>query len=107
MKKVKSILEFDDGSIIDQAQRELKKVLENIADLNTSTKAREITIKLSLTPDAKRKHIGMKACVTSKLQPTQAIETSMQLSMNDKEIVATELTDGVDGQVDLFGQVHM
>lgn len=60
-KKVGSILEFDDGSILNQAQAELRKALENIADVNTSTKPREITIKLKLKPDDKRKHIEMEA----------------------------------------------
>lgn len=106
MKEVKSILEFDNGSILEKAQSELQKVLQNIADINTSTKAREITIKLTLTPDEKRKHIDMKANVTSKLQPTHAIATSMQMSMNDEGITAMELTACADGQMDIFGERH-
>lgn len=106
MKKVQNILEFDDGSILNQAQKELQKVLNNIADVNTNTKPREITIKLKLVPDDKRKHIEMQAVVTSKLQPCHPIATSMQISMNDKEVVATELSAYPDGQVDLFGEVH-
>lgn len=106
MKKVGSILEFDDGSILNQVQAELHKALENIADVNTSTKPREITVKLKLIPDDKRKHIEMIASVTSKLQPSHPIATSMQMSMTDKGIEAVELTAYPDGQVDLFGEVH-
>ena len=106
MKKVGSFLEFDDGSILNQAQAELRKALENIADVNTSTKPREITIKLKLKPDDKRKHIEMEATVTSKLQPSHPIATAMQMSMTDNGIEAVELSAYPDGQVDLFGEVH-
>lgn len=106
MKEVKSILEFDDGSILNQAQAELQKVLNNIADINTSTKPREITIKLTLKPDEKRKHIEMEAKVTSKVQPSHSIKTSMQLAIEDNSISAMELTPYADNQVDLFGEVH-
>lgn len=106
MKQVKSILEFDDGSILNQAQAELHKALENIADINTSTKPREITIKLKLIPDEKRRHIEMVASVTSKLQPSHAIATSMQMSMSENGIEAVELSAHPDGQVDIFGEIH-
>ena len=106
MKEVKSILEIDDGSIMKQVQAERKKVLNNIADVNTNTKPREISIKLTLKPDDKRKHIEMEAKVTSKIQPCHAIKTSMQLAIEDNSISAMELTPYADNQVDLFGEVH-
>lgn len=105
-KEVKSLLEFDDGNIQSQVNNELKKVLENIADINTSTKAREISIKLTLTPDEKRRHIAITAEVKSKMQPAHAIKTAMQINKQGDEIVAMELTAHADGQKDLFGTVH-
>lgn len=106
MKEVKSILEFDEGSILTQVQKELQVALHNIADINTDTKPREITIKLKLTPDDKRKHLEMTASVTSKLRPAHAIKTSMQMSITDTEVTAMELVPFADGQKDLFGEIH-
>jgi hypothetical protein len=103
MKQVKTILEFDEGSILEKANIELRKVLENIADKNTSTKARTITIKLLLTPDEKRRHVEMSANVTSTLQPLHAIKTSMGISIGEDGIEAVELTGIADGQKDIFG----
>lgn len=102
MKEVKSILDFDGGSIVDKVQHELKKVLENILDVDTDTKTRTITLKLSLTPDDKRKHITATATASTALRPSHPIKTAMTIMHNKEELVATELTGVADGQVDMF-----
>lgn len=106
-KQVRSILEFDQGSIMDKVQIEMRKVLDNIADINTSIKPREITVKMQFAPDEKRKHITQTTVVTSKLQPTHASKTSMVMSADREGLLAQELTGVADGQIDLFtGEVH-
>jgi hypothetical protein len=105
MKEVKSILEFDGGSIKQKLDYELAAVMDNIRDVNTDDKPRELTIKIKLKPDEKRRTVIMTSEVQKKLRHTRPTSTTMQLSMVDGEIVGTEVADFADGQIDLTGEV--
>ncbi len=105
MKEVKSILEFENGAIMEKVQHELETIIANIRDVNTDEKARVLTVKISLTPDDKRKIVSMKSEVTTKLRPVRANHTTVQLGMHDGVVTATEVTDELDGQVSIDGSI--
>lgn len=105
MKEVKSILDFENGAIMEKVQHELEAIIANIRDINTDEKARTLSIKLSLTPDEKRKIVSMKSEVTAKLRPVKANHTTVQLGMYNGVVTATEVTDEVDGQMALDGKI--
>ena len=49
-KYTRSILDINNGSIIRDLDRELAKVMVNLADVATDDKPREINLKLKFTP---------------------------------------------------------
>jgi hypothetical protein len=105
MKEVKSILEFENGAIMEKVQYALNTIMENIRDVNTDEKTRTLTVKISLTPDEKRKFVSMKSEVATKLRPVKPNNTIVQLSMADGVLTATEVTDEVDGQLAIDGTI--
>lgn len=68
-KYTRSILDINNGSIVRDLDRELAKVMVNLADVATDDKAREITLKLKFTPKNNKKEMDIKPTITSKLSP--------------------------------------
>ena len=56
-KYTRSILDINNGSIIRDLDRELAKVMVNLADVATDDKPREINLKLKFTPKNDKKEI--------------------------------------------------
>lgn len=105
MKEVQSILDFDSGAIRQKVDRELTSLMENIRDINTDNKPRELCIKIKLAPDEKRRTVVMTSEVTKKLRHTRPTSTTMQLALVDGVVVGTEVTDFLDGQIDIDGEI--
>lgn len=59
-KYTRSILDINNGSIIRDLDRELAKVMVNLADVATDDKPREINLKLKFTPKNDKKRNGYK-----------------------------------------------
>lgn len=106
MQEVKSILDFNGGSIVERVNYELAKVLENINDLNTDEKTREITVKITLAPVNQRQQINIKADVTKKIRPTTSIQMAMQVGNLNGENVGIELSAQLDNQINIDGVVE-
>lgn len=112
-KKVKrSILEACQGAILEVADYELQKILDNINDINTDPKRkRTMTIKVELTPSADRKKITMATKVISKLEPTNPIETTLFNVMEENNEtgervnVLREVIDQAPGQLNIYGDI--
>jgi hypothetical protein len=65
-----SLSNLSSGVADELFSRELEKVLDNIADINTShSKAREITLKLVIKPNMQRDSGDISIKVTSKIAP--------------------------------------
>jgi hypothetical protein len=64
-----NLAEFGNGALEEKFQAELDRVLKNIADPNSADGKREINIKVTLTPNAKRSSMDIDVQTTSKLQP--------------------------------------
>jgi len=100
MKEI-NIIDAAQGAISERIGYELRKVVENINDVNTKASAkRKITVTLELLPDEERQHIVMQTVVKSSLQPTHPINSSLYLT--DKGLI--EMTAHTPGQFSLDGE---
>lgn len=111
--KTKSILELNNGAIINKANYELERIIENINDINTDpTKAREMTIKIKFKADETRQQIYASATVTSKIQNTKAITTTLfNIDRTNPDTgehlkYLQENTPVPSGQINIFGDVQ-
>lgn len=78
------------GQIIDRFKYEFQRVMENIADPNTTLSKRGITIKLDVKPNKSRTQSDVVVSFTTKLAPTEAMDTTVFISMTRKGLVASE-----------------
>lgn len=101
----KSILEMARGAFLERADYEMSKILDNINDVNTKpTKKRTLTITVEFTPDEDRRNIIVNTVVKSKLEPTNAIRTSLYVTEDEQgEALIAEMTPQVPGQLGLDG----
>ena len=106
MEKVKSILDFGGGEIIDRINYEFAKVVDNINNPNTDEKARKITVEVQLVPINNRKTVSMTTVVKTKLSPINSVHTQMVLQQDNQKIVGYEADGLGEGQIDIFGEVH-
>ncbi|KAB1366735.1 replication terminator protein, partial [Bacillus thuringiensis] len=100
---------FADGALAERFHQEFERVMENMADLNTDPKkARKIVLTLSFAGDKKRDVWNCQVQATSKLAPTEAVESKILLDMDQNgNLVGQELASGIQGQfyMDLQGDV--
>lgn len=102
----KSILEMAHGAIMERADYEMKRVLDNILDPNTkAAKKRTLTVTLELMPDDERQQIQVKATSKSKLEPTNAVSTALYITGDGDtgEVSAVEMVPQVPGQTNFDG----
>jgi hypothetical protein len=74
-----SLATLKNGAAIELFDEELRKVLENIADINTSpTAKREVLLKVSFKPlSDQREDISVDIAVNAKLQPIKPTATTI------------------------------
>ncbi len=107
MDNVKSILEMARGAIMERVDIEIPKVIENIMDPNTKpTKAREITVTLTLTPDETRQVVALDSTVKLKLIPYNPVRTNLYITdaADGDGYTVVEITPDIPGQMRMFGQ---
>lgn len=101
MERKSSILEMARGSIMEQVDIEVEKIIANILDLNTDPKKKR-TLKLTVdfVPSAERCQVVVTANAKSVVQPNNAIQTSLYVGIEPKtgEIHAAEMTPNIPGQ---------
>lgn len=101
-----SILEMAKGAIMEQSDIEVGKIIQNILDPNTDpVKKRQLTLTVEFAPNADRSQVTIKATAKSKIQPNNAIQTSLYVGANPQtgELIATELVPNILGQFDING----
>ncbi|MGH1093086.1 replication terminator protein [Bacillus mycoides] len=100
---------FADGALSERFHQEFERVMENMNDLNTDPKkARKIVLTLSFAGDQKREVWNCQVQATSKLVPTEAVESKILLDFDQNgNLVGQELASGIKGQcyIDLQGEV--
>lgn len=99
-----NILEMARGAVAERVDVEVGHVVENMLDLNTDAKAREINIKLKIVPSADRHNAGISALVSSKLRPLTEIQTMIYMGTDEKGLLkAVEATPQTPGQIGIDG----
>ena len=69
----KSILQMARGAILERADYEMTRIIENIMDANTAPAAkRKLTLTLEFKPDAERQVIQVSCAAKSTLAPDQS-----------------------------------
>jgi hypothetical protein len=77
------------GAVEEIFQRELKTVLENIADVNTDAEGkRKIIFEFAISPFEDRSGAQVEFACTSKLVPTDKVKGTMFLAHRGKSIIA-------------------
>ncbi|MCI9094220.1 MAG: hypothetical protein HFF36_10635 [Coprobacillus sp.] len=113
-KKVQKlgILGIQNGQIIINADYELEKIMNNINDINTDEKPRELTIKIKIIPINEKRQIRVESTTTSKLRPLTKVESTLfNIKEADKETGVVmnklqEITDFAPGQLNIDGEIQ-
>lgn len=83
----KQILEMARGALMERANYELERIVENILDRNTpAAKKRKLTVTIELLPDDDRKMIQISASAKSTLMPTTPIQSAFWLSPDENGV---------------------
>lgn len=90
-EEIVTLASIANGACLELFDHELKRVISNIADVNTSATAkRAITIKIEIKPDDGR-GIGFSSVeVTSKLAGVKPVQSTMYFGKKDGELVAVQ-----------------
>ena len=97
----KSILQMARGAILERADYEMARIIENIMDANTAPAAkRKLTLTLEFKPDAERQVIQVSCAAKSTLAPTNPVVTSLYAADGANVV---EMAPQVPGQVDITG----
>lgn len=94
-----SLENFMNGAVDEKMKSELEKVIENIMDPNTGTKARKLSIDFKIKPDEQKKTCNISFVVKSKLQPAEALGTSIVIGKTKEGYDAAEIGNQAPGQL--------
>lgn len=89
------------GGAREQIEREVKKIMANILDMNTDDKKKQtLTVKVEFSPDENRKTINTHVSIKSTLAPQSAIGTIKLVGRDNNTgiIQAAELHSNMPGQ---------
>lgn len=100
MEYIVNLNEFAEGAAAEKFNREMQRILENIADPNTDpTKKRTLTMTVTLTADAARDVVATDVAVKSKLVPENSVGSKLLIDVDSKGgLVGRELKSGTKGQ---------
>lgn len=113
-KKIQKIgiLGIQNGQIIKNIDYELEKIINNINDINTDEKPRELNIKIRITPINDKRQLKIECTPTAKLRPLNKVESTLfNIQEADKEtgVIVTrlqEITDVAIGQLNIDGDIQ-
>jgi hypothetical protein len=81
--QVVGLATLKNGAAVELFDEEFRKVLENVADINTKPDAmREVTLKVKLKPSEDRALGAVEIIVTSKLAPFRPTSTTVYIGRN-------------------------
>ena len=104
--RVESILRMARGAFEERIDVEMRRVVDNILDLNTkSTAKRKITMTIEFAPDDERRLINVSVSAKSTLAPLVPVPTSLFITSDGNgEMVVAEMVPQIPGQFDLDGR---
>lgn len=95
-----SLLDSMYGGIKELVDAELKRVMENIRNVNTDPKkARGINVKFTFTSDDNRDAANVRVAVDSKLAPFKPVDMTLDICTDNGQVVAVERPKVMPGQL--------
>ena len=83
----RKILEMARGALMERADYELTRIVENIMDINTpATKPRKLTVTIDLRPDETRQMVVISATAKSTLAATTPIQSTFWLESDENGV---------------------
>lgn len=79
-----SLTNIKGGGAVEMFDRALAKVLENINDINTTLKPREINLKVTFQPSDDRTLVAMSVACSPKLQGQEAEKLTADLKLDSR-----------------------
>lgn len=95
----RKILEMARGALMERADYELTRIVENIMDINTpATKPRKLTVTIDLRPDETRQMVVISATAKSTLAATTPIQSTfwMESDENGLPVMREALAESPD-----------
>lgn len=95
---------FGNGALLEKANIEIQKVLDNISDPNTdATKERKVKIEISFKPIQNRQGASINISTSTKLQNSTPSETAIIIDKDMKtgKVLAKEIGNQIPGQTSL------
>lgn len=77
-----SLTTIKDGALVEQFDLALDRIVDNLADINTTIKPREITLVVKITPSRDRTFLEIAAGVKTKMAGQEAITTTADLKFD-------------------------
>ena len=104
-RPIKSLSDLMDGGVEERFNSALAEVWENVYDPNTDPKkAREVVLKVKITPNERRDSCDFRVSVVPKLAPKTDLTQTVMLTISaDGTVTATERTTQIPGQLDIEG----
>lgn len=104
-----SILEMCGCAILEKADIEAGKIIDNILDVNTDPKKkRRLTLTCDFVPTPDRTQVALSVTAKSALAESNPIQTTLTIGANQKtgEVIAVENIPNVPGQMGLDGSTQ-
>lgn len=79
-----SLTTIQEGALIEQFDRALDLIVQNLADINTTIKAREIVLTVQFKPNEDRSFLEITGAVKSKAANQKEIKTTADLTYDDR-----------------------
>lgn len=105
-RPIKSLSDLMDGGVEERFNAVLDQVWANVYDPNTEArKPREVIMKVKIIPNERRDSCDFRVDVTPKLAPLASLSQTVMLNLDaNGQIIATERTDQIPGQIDIEGK---
>jgi hypothetical protein len=79
-----SLATIQEGALVEQFDRALNRVFENLSDINTTTKAREVRLIVQIKPNDDRTFLEIVGGVTTKTAGQSSIKTTADLAFDER-----------------------
>jgi hypothetical protein len=79
-----SLVTIQGGALVEQFDRALDKTFENLGDINTTIKPREIRLVVQIKPNDDRTFLEIVGAVSTRLASQEAIKTTADLTTDDR-----------------------
>lgn len=97
-----SLFDLLDGGVKELAALNLRRVLDNIRDVNTDAKkTRSLTVKFTFKPNDNRDAVNVDIVVDCKTVPVRAVATTLDIGEDNGQTVAVERPKYTPGQLRL------